>query len=172
MFTVNSKVEVRFHIDSATWIPDWVKPRLMEKERGRINKDGVLIISSDKTRVQMLNKADCIDKIRTMVFQASEKPKEPSEEEKRKIAAGILLGFQYCTYTPEAELLLLPMFDPFHFGQSGQYLAYHDVIKFYGKFVGNERKYSEEKFDYVISKRIYVRYRPKLEATLFIKKKE
>lgn len=46
-----------------------------------MNKDGELVVSSDKTRKQILNQADCLDKIRNMVFQASVKPKELSPEE-------------------------------------------------------------------------------------------
>jgi len=28
---VNTKVEIRFHVQSAKWIPNWIKPNLMEK---------------------------------------------------------------------------------------------------------------------------------------------
>jgi len=40
-----------------------------------------MIVSSDKTRKQILNQADCLEKIRHMVFQASIKPKEITPEE-------------------------------------------------------------------------------------------
>ncbi|XP_064600418.1 large ribosomal subunit protein mL62-like [Liolophura sinensis] len=78
---VNSKVEVRFHVDSADWIPAWIRERLLHEQRSRINKDGVLIVTSEKTRKQMLNQADCMDKIRTMIFNCSRLPPEPTEEE-------------------------------------------------------------------------------------------
>lgn len=48
---------------------------------GKINKTGYLIIKSDKTRKQILNQADCIEKIRKLVFTASKKPDEPTEED-------------------------------------------------------------------------------------------
>ncbi|KAK3608743.1 hypothetical protein CHS0354_027701 [Potamilus streckersoni] len=77
---VNTKVEVRFNVDRADWIPEWIKPKLKENEHGKINKEGELIITSDKTRKQLLNQADCMDKIRTIIFKASIKPKEPTQE--------------------------------------------------------------------------------------------
>ncbi|XP_005101298.1 peptidyl-tRNA hydrolase ICT1, mitochondrial [Aplysia californica] len=94
---VNSKVEIRFHVDSASWIPDWVKARLTEQEQGRITKDGYFVVRSDATRKQMLNQADCMDKLRTFVFRAATLPKEPSaddlkvkEERLSKAKAGVL----------------------------------------------------------------------------------
>lgn len=77
---VNSKVEVRFHLDSATWIPDWLKERLKEKEKSRINKDGYFVTTSDKTRKQVLNQADCLDKIRTSIYAVSKVREGPTEE--------------------------------------------------------------------------------------------
>ncbi|KAH3747399.1 peptidyl-tRNA hydrolase ICT1, mitochondrial-like [Dreissena polymorpha] len=83
---VNTKVEVRFNVNKAEWIPDWIKPKLLEQQQNRINKNGELIVTSEKTRKQILNQADCLDKIRNMVFQASVKPKElePWEQEQIK----------------------------------------------------------------------------------------
>lgn len=130
-FVVATKVEMRFNVEKATWIPEWVKPRLLEKvsntsfalgywaenqiknqanvtylgiwdgaklwllnypyhlssiliycqEKNRITKHGELVITSDKTRKQILNQADCLNRIRTLIFDASKKPKEPTAEE-------------------------------------------------------------------------------------------
>ncbi|KAL4240860.1 Peptidyl-tRNA hydrolase ict1 [Mactra antiquata] len=78
---VNTKVEIRFHIDSATWIPEWIKPKLKEQQENRINKNGELIVVSEKTRKQILNQADCLDKLRQMIFTAAIKPKEITPEQ-------------------------------------------------------------------------------------------
>ncbi|RUS71638.1 hypothetical protein EGW08_020600 [Elysia chlorotica] len=78
---VNSKVEMRFHLESADWIPAWIKPRLLEQEHGRVTKEGYLVVRSDMTRKQMLNQADCLNKLRNMIYKASELPKEPTAEE-------------------------------------------------------------------------------------------
>ncbi|BHF83225.1 Peptidyl-tRNA hydrolase ict1, mitochondrial [Sparganum proliferum] len=37
-------------------------PVILEKESNRISKDGFLIIQSDKTRQQLLNQADCLER--------------------------------------------------------------------------------------------------------------
>lgn len=39
-------------------------------------------MTSEKTRKQMLNQADCLDKIRHAIFQASVLPKELTQEQK------------------------------------------------------------------------------------------
>lgn len=39
------------------------------------------MVKSEKTRKQMLNQADCLDKIRHMIFQASILPKELTPEQ-------------------------------------------------------------------------------------------
>jgi hypothetical protein len=51
------------------------------QEKGRITKNGDFIITSDRTRKQILNQADCMDKIRGAIRQASIRPKEPSPED-------------------------------------------------------------------------------------------
>lgn len=83
---VSSKVEVRFHVESATWIPEWIKKNLIENEKGRITKDGDLVVTSEKTRTQMLNQADCLDKVREMIYNSAKKPVEMTEEYKKVVA--------------------------------------------------------------------------------------
>ncbi|KAK2151404.1 hypothetical protein LSH36_364g01062 [Paralvinella palmiformis] len=78
---VSTKVEVRFHVQSASWIPDFAKEILLQNEQTRITKDGFLVVRSEKTRKQMLNQADCLEKIRSMIWRASILPREPTEEE-------------------------------------------------------------------------------------------
>ena len=46
-----------------------------------------MIVTSEKTRKQILNQADCIDKIRQMVFLATKKPRELAPEEIQEIEA-------------------------------------------------------------------------------------
>ena len=75
----NTKVEVRFNVDSATWIPDWIKPNILQNARSKINKDGYLIVTSDRTRKALLNQADCLDKVRNIVWSSSVKEYEPDQ---------------------------------------------------------------------------------------------
>ncbi|CAH8572571.1 unnamed protein product [Heterobilharzia americana] len=82
-----TKVEVRFHVPSASWIPEKVKQLFMEREANRINKDNYFIITSDHTRKQILNQADCLERIRRIVRECVNvlnKP-EPSPETLEKI---------------------------------------------------------------------------------------
>ncbi|OQR70211.1 peptidyl-tRNA hydrolase ICT1 [Tropilaelaps mercedesae] len=81
----NTKADVRFHLDSATWIPKEAKQRLKTICASSISKEGFLIVNSDRTRKQTINTADCIDKIRTMVFEACKPPPEISYETKQML---------------------------------------------------------------------------------------
>ncbi|OON21888.1 hypothetical protein X801_02210, partial [Opisthorchis viverrini] len=77
-----SKVEVRFHVPSASWIPEPARARLLEKEAHRITKDSFFIIASDRTRKQVLNQADCLERIRRLVRECvAEINKPPPDPE-------------------------------------------------------------------------------------------
>jgi len=92
--TSNTKVEVRFNVEEADWIPIWIKKQFMISQKHRINKRNEFVITSEKTRTQLLNQADCLDRIRHYIREAEAEatPKEidPEEEalaEKRKAKA-------------------------------------------------------------------------------------
>jgi len=51
------------------------------KNINRINKDGFLIVKSEKTRKNLLNQADCMDQIRSMIFDAAQVKKEISSDD-------------------------------------------------------------------------------------------
>jgi hypothetical protein len=36
IFTAQSGVEIRFHVDSATWIPDWIRENFKKQVRNEI----------------------------------------------------------------------------------------------------------------------------------------
>lgn len=46
------------------------------QESKNISKDGMLIISSDKTTGRLLNQADVLSKVRSMIWKASYVPPE------------------------------------------------------------------------------------------------
>jgi peptidyl-tRNA hydrolase ICT1 len=68
---VNTKVEIRFHLDSATWIPEDIRDRFKKLFPNRINKEGEVFFTSDKGRTQEGNLKDCIYKIEEALFDAS-----------------------------------------------------------------------------------------------------
>jgi peptidyl-tRNA hydrolase ICT1 len=81
----NSGIEIRFHVDTANWIPEWIRQKLKEKYNSKITKDGYFIVTSEKTRKNLLNQADCLDRIRECIREASREPRGLDEHEKLKI---------------------------------------------------------------------------------------
>ncbi|XP_012933690.1 peptidyl-tRNA hydrolase ICT1, mitochondrial isoform X2 [Heterocephalus glaber] len=80
---VNSKAEVRFHLATADWIAEPVRQKIALMHKNKINKSGELILTSESSRYQFRNLADCLQKIRDMIAEASQVPKEPSKEDAR-----------------------------------------------------------------------------------------
>jgi protein subunit release factor B len=72
---VNTKVELRVDVMSSSWIPNEVRERLNEQQSNRINKDGVLTLTSQEYRTQNQNKKAALSKLQSMILQAWERPK-------------------------------------------------------------------------------------------------
>eukprot|EP00054_Salpingoeca_dolichothecata_P013930 m.78088 g.78088 ORF g.78088 m.78088 type:complete len:141 (-) comp20722_c0_seq1:25-447(-) len=80
-FQVNTKADVRFNVDSATWLPEEVRKKLKLQQAKKINKNGDLVVASTKTRSQEKNVQDAISRIMEMCQQAAQLPSEPSPEQ-------------------------------------------------------------------------------------------
>ncbi|KAG8509636.1 Peptidyl-tRNA hydrolase ICT1, mitochondrial [Galemys pyrenaicus] len=78
---VNSKAEVRFHLATADWITEPVRQKMAVTHKNKINRSGELILTSECSRYQFRNLADCLQKIRDMIAEASQPAKEPSRED-------------------------------------------------------------------------------------------
>ncbi|OZJ04804.1 hypothetical protein BZG36_01855 [Bifiguratus adelaidae] len=78
---VNSKVEVRFDLGKADWIPAYARSKLFDKA----TKEGYLVTTSDTTRSPHQNLQSCLDKLVAQVTEAVEVPKEASPETKRRV---------------------------------------------------------------------------------------
>ncbi|XP_016880063.1 large ribosomal subunit protein mL62 isoform X1 [Homo sapiens] len=78
---VNSKAEVRFHLATAEWIAEPVRQKIAITHKNKINRLGELILTSESSRYQFRNLADCLQKIRDMITEASQTPKEPTKED-------------------------------------------------------------------------------------------
>ena len=76
---VETKVEIRFVVKKADWIPERVRARLLTREAPRINREGELVITSSKFRSQARNLEDCVAKLAKRI-EAASKPR------KRRIA--------------------------------------------------------------------------------------
>ena len=95
---VNTKVELRFHVLSADWLPLEVRERIIEKfSKSRINKDGYFILTAEEHRTQNMNRSTAFQKLNDLIMQAYPRPfkrktkkkiskamKEMNKENKRK----------------------------------------------------------------------------------------
>ena len=55
------------------------------KQINRMTKEGYLIFKSEKTRKSLLNQADCLEQIRSLLFETAKKPRGLTEMEINKI---------------------------------------------------------------------------------------
>ncbi|XP_026133119.1 large ribosomal subunit protein mL62 [Carassius auratus] len=78
---VSTKAEVRFHVQTAEWIPEEVRQEILLKNKTRVNKAGELIVTSEISRSQQRNLEDCLQKISEMITEASQQKPEPSKED-------------------------------------------------------------------------------------------
>ncbi|XP_047529470.1 peptidyl-tRNA hydrolase ICT1, mitochondrial [Vanessa atalanta] len=82
---VHTKVDLRFKVDEADWIPKEIREKMLELHSKKLSKEGFLILRSDVTRSQQLNLADCLQKLRNIIREASVTKKEASPETTERI---------------------------------------------------------------------------------------
>lgn len=73
--TTESKVEIRFVLADADWIPLAARARLAELFPSRLNNDGEFVLASDRSRSQSQNLEDCLAKLGEMIQAALIPPK-------------------------------------------------------------------------------------------------
>eukprot|EP00882_Tetradesmus_deserticola_P007190 GHRQ01007571.1.p1 GENE.GHRQ01007571.1~~GHRQ01007571.1.p1 ORF type:complete len:213 (+),score=54.21 GHRQ01007571.1:306-944(+) len=91
---VNTKVDMRFDIAKADWIPDEVKDAIQQKEKNRFTKDGTMFLTSTRHRTQGKNLDDCLGKLQAMLDAGVEAvtPKEVDPETIKRVKAAIKAG--------------------------------------------------------------------------------
>jgi len=72
---VETKVEIRFALWEAEWIPMQVRLRLAELYKSSLTKEGELVLSSSEHRTQVQNLEACFEKLAKWLEQASVRPK-------------------------------------------------------------------------------------------------
>ncbi|TPX43353.1 hypothetical protein SeMB42_g04759 [Synchytrium endobioticum] len=84
---VNTKVDIRFNISNASWLPDIVKAKISEQLGSKTNRQGDLIITSNRYRTQNQNLEDCIDKLHGSIVDGlnADLPGETSEATKTRV---------------------------------------------------------------------------------------
>lgn len=70
-----STVQLRFDAASSESLPPVVKRRLFDLHDRRIGADGVIMISSGRTRSQRLNREDAVERLRELLLHAARPPK-------------------------------------------------------------------------------------------------
>jgi ribosome-associated protein len=72
---VNSKVLLRWSPGSSPSLPEPVRARLMAALASRLTREGELLVTSQRSRDQARNLADCLAKVRDLVLAAATPPK-------------------------------------------------------------------------------------------------
>ena len=74
--TTDSAVLLRFDVANCPTLPDVVKQRLAAIAGSRMTRDGVLILRSEGSRSQLVNRQEVRDRLFEMIRQATFIPKE------------------------------------------------------------------------------------------------
>ncbi|KYN98815.1 hypothetical protein PGSY75_1117600 [Plasmodium gaboni] len=65
-----TKVQIRFNVDEAKWIPPNVKKNLKKIYKNKLSKNNDLIIESEETSSQISNYKICTDKLKNILEEA------------------------------------------------------------------------------------------------------
>ena len=90
---VNSKVTLHWDVTTSPSLPEDVRARFLGQYPRRINKDGLLVINSERFRDQGRNVADCTNKLRDLILVVATPPKKrrptkPTKGSKERRLAG------------------------------------------------------------------------------------
>lgn len=72
---VNTKTELRVHVDQLHGLSDRARARLREQAKNRLTVDGDLLITADTERTQESNRRACMTKLRELIVAAQYEPK-------------------------------------------------------------------------------------------------
>ena len=72
---VSTAVELRFEAARSPNLSDYVKSRLRRLAGRRWTKEGAVVITSDKSRSQAMNRDDALAKLVALIAEAAERPK-------------------------------------------------------------------------------------------------
>lgn len=75
MNKVSSKAQLRWNPRHSSGLPAPVLERFLSKYGSQLNAEGEVSIQSDRTRSQLMNIDDCIDKLKAMLLSVRLAPK-------------------------------------------------------------------------------------------------
>jgi len=102
---VNTKVDMRFNVMAAGWLPLRIRERILQMEKNRINKDGEIVMSSTKSRTQKGNIEDALGKLQAIIDAAAYVPPSPTEQKIKKIIKLAEVGEQKRLQTKKVQSL-------------------------------------------------------------------
>lgn len=73
---VNTKVTLHWPVTKTESLPPAVLNRFLERYPRRINREGQLVVTSERFRDQGRNVADCLNKLREMILSVATEPKK------------------------------------------------------------------------------------------------
>ena len=72
---VASKAVLRWDVTNSPSVPEDVKERFCAQNPGRITVEGEFVVSSERTRSQLLNRQDCLDILAGLLLTATKVPR-------------------------------------------------------------------------------------------------
>jgi ribosome-associated protein len=72
---VSSKAALRWNVQQSPSLPQDVRARLLLRLAGKLNRAGELRVTSQQSRDQRRNMADCLEKVRRLVLAAARPPR-------------------------------------------------------------------------------------------------
>jgi ribosome-associated protein len=84
---VASAAHLRFDAARSTALPEECRARLLASHDQRVTSDGVVVIKAQQYRSLERNKAAALDRLRTLVLEATKKPKPRKPTKPGKAAA-------------------------------------------------------------------------------------
>lgn len=73
---VNTKVTLWWDVTSSAALPEPVRERFIERYRRRLTNEGQIVVRSQRFRDQGRNVADCMEKLRQMVIEVLNPPRQ------------------------------------------------------------------------------------------------
>ena len=72
---VSTAVQLRFNVKKSPSLPEDVRRRLLSIAGNKITDEGILVIDARKFRHQERNRKDALERLKKLIFQATQKPK-------------------------------------------------------------------------------------------------
>ena len=73
---VATKAVLRWGVTHSPSVPDDIKARFLANNRGRLTTEGEVVIMSDRSRSQLMNRQDCLDILASLLRAATKVPRK------------------------------------------------------------------------------------------------